>query len=163
MPSSFVPLAVWLRPTIEQEVPALAEPSAVEEAPAAEPADQTDAELVLDICARVRRFRAMLDDALEHCVQELLREIAVDVVGRELQSAPADIDAIVRRARERCSQSPPLAVRVHPSQAQLLRLDVPVLADPRLRSEDVMIDVHAGSIDATLGVRIERLLEEFDR
>lgn len=159
MRDGFVPLAAWLRPSETDENPVAPPERPNEDFPNE---DRPDEELMFEVGARVRRFRAMLDDALERSLQELLREIAVVVVGRELHSAPADLEAIVRRARERCALEQPLAVRVHPSQASSLRLDVPVIADPQLRSDDVMIDLRSGSIDASLGARIECLLAAYD-
>jgi flagellar biosynthesis/type III secretory pathway protein FliH len=156
----FVTLGAWLNreepllipagDEVEAFVPQ--EPTLVEPSP--------DDELIADVCARVRRFRAMLDDALDRTLADLLREIAVDVVGRELLLAPADLAAIVRRARDRCAEIP-VAVRVHPSQQLLGDFDVPVLPDPLLRSGDVQIELRSGSIDARLGVRIEQMLVRF--
>src|SRR5262249_54347716 len=48
-----------------------------------------------------RTFGAMLAERLDAAVQHLLREIACEVLGRELLLAPVDVDAIVRRLRER--------------------------------------------------------------
>jgi flagellar biosynthesis/type III secretory pathway protein FliH len=156
----FVTLAAWLRGEEPPVIPASDEVEAVvhEEPPPLEPSP--DDELVADVCARVRRFRAMLDDALDRTLADLLREIAVDVVGRELLLAPADLAAIVRRACERCAEIP-VAVRVHPSQQPLCDFDVPVLPDPLLRNGDVQIELRSGSIDARLGVRIEQMLVQF--
>jgi flagellar biosynthesis/type III secretory pathway protein FliH len=154
----FVTLATWLR----KDAPVIArieeEPVVQEVHDESAPCEaQPDDELVADVCERVRRFRAMLADALDRSLAELLREIAIDVVGRELLLAPADLEAIVRRARERCAEIP-IAVRVHPAQHRLCDFGVPALADPSLRSDDVQIDLRSGSIDARLGVRIEQML-----
>jgi flagellar biosynthesis/type III secretory pathway protein FliH len=160
----FVTLAAWLR----KDAPVVAleeeEETAVQEVHD-EPVrcvTQPDDELIADVCERVRRFRAMLADALDRSLAELLREIAIDVVGRELLLAPADLEAIVRCARERCAEIP-LAVRVHPAQQRLYYFDVPVLPDPSLRSDDVQIELRSGSIDARLGVRIEQMLARVAR
>jgi flagellar biosynthesis/type III secretory pathway protein FliH len=42
-----------------------------------------------------------------------------------------------------------------------VQFDLPVIADPRLRSDDVRIELHSGSIDARLGVRIEQVLAAY--
>ena len=152
----FMTFAAWLRkdpPVIIVEQETLVEDPQGEPEPSEMPPDE---QLVADVCERLRRFRAMLADALDRSLTELLREIAIDVVGRELLLAPADIEAIVRRARERCGEIP-VAVRVHPSQ-RLHDFDVPVLPDASLRSDDVQIELRSGSIDARLGVRIEQML-----
>jgi flagellar biosynthesis/type III secretory pathway protein FliH len=160
----FVTLAAWLRKdapviTIIEEEPAVQE---VQDEPVPCETPSEDDELVADVCERVRRFRAMLADALDRSLTDLLREIAIEVIARELLLAPADLEAIVRRARERCAEIP-LAVRVHPSQQRLYDFDVPVLSDPLLRSDDVQIELRSGSIDARLGVRIEQMLARVAR
>lgn len=158
----FLTLAAWLRknaPVITREEEAAAQEVRDEPAPCE---TQPDDELIADVCERVRRFRAMLADALDRSLGELLREIAIDVVGRELLLAPADLETIVRRARERCAEIP-VAVRMHPSQQRLYDLGVPALPDPSLRSDDVQIELRSGSIDARLGVRIEQMLARVTR
>lgn len=154
----FVALAAWLRKEapaiIVEEEPLVFQDVQDEPVPYKTPLDD---ELVADVCAHVRRFRAMLAEALDRSLADLLREIAIDVVGRELLLAPVDLEAIVRRARERCAEIP-VAVRVHPAQQRLHDFDVPVLLDPSLRSDDVQIELRSGSIDARLGVRIEQML-----
>ncbi len=154
----FVPLALWLR----NDAPVIAiiqEESVVQEAQDEPVPCETrpDDELIADVCERVRRFRAMLADALDRSLAELLREIAIEVVGRELLLSPSDLEAIVQRARERCTEIP-VAVRVHPSQLRLCDFGVPALPDPSLRSDDVQIALRSGSIDARLDVRIEQML-----
>ena len=156
----FVTLHAWLHPEPADVPPP--EPEAPPEPASPEPASpepaSPDEELLADVCSRVRRFRAMLADALDRALADLVREVAVEVIGRELVCAPADLQRIVARALERVAPDLPLAVHVHPSQLELVQLDVPVIADPGLRSDDVRIDLRSGSIDARLGVRIERML-----
>ncbi len=161
MPDGFVPLRQWFldgRTPIEPSVEMQTEPEVPgdrEPASAAMPDDLED-----DVCARVRRFRAMLDDALDRTLSMLLREIAIDIVGRELQLAPADISRIVEEARKRhVFAEPPVAVRVHPRDLAQCTLDVPVVGDLQLRPGDAEIQLRSGSIDARLGVRLERLFE----
>jgi len=155
----FVTLAAWLRPPAPHiESPAEAD------APPAEPPPQPvacDESAVAEALSYVRRFRAMLADALDRALADLLRDISADVVGRELHCAPADLQRIVQRALERAASAEPLAVRVHPSQVELVQLDVPVVGDARLRPDDVRIELRSGTIDASLGVRIEQILASY--
>jgi flagellar biosynthesis/type III secretory pathway protein FliH len=154
----FVTLAAWLRPVPAPEEPAQ-EPE--EELTASPPEVSPEEEAIADVLSGVRRFRAMLADALDRALLDLLRDIAVEVVGRELAYGAADLQSIVARALERAAPERPLAVYVHPTQRDLVQLDVPVIGDPQLRSDDVRIELHSGSIDARLGVRIEQVLAAF--
>ncbi|HTV91110.1 MAG TPA: FliH/SctL family protein [Verrucomicrobiae bacterium] len=155
----FIALAAWLRP----QAPATDARTCVDETELEPPPVPVpfEEEAIADVVSRARRFRAMLADALDRTLNDLLRDIAAEVVGRELHAAPADLQRIVQRALERAAHELPVAVRVHPSQLGLLRLDVPVVADANLRSNDACIDVRSGTIDATLGVRIEHVLAAY--
>jgi flagellar biosynthesis/type III secretory pathway protein FliH len=158
MPDGFITLVQWLR---ADAPPVLAcEPEVAIEIPDDAPCEPAAYEtLVADVCARVRRFRASLTEALDRSLADLLRDIAAEVIGRELQLAPSDLAAIVRRALERCVPDEVLAVHVHPAQIDACRLDVPVVPDSQLRRDDATIALRSGSIDVRLGVRLERLLE----
>ncbi len=110
--------------------------------------------------SEVRRFHAALADALDLALEGLLRDLACDVLARELSLAPADVAAIAARALARYANDSPLRIRVHPEE--LFRLDgfeVPVVADSELRRGDVAIDVRCGTIDAGLGARLQCALE----
>ncbi len=155
----FVPLAQWFAPLAAMDTATEEEP---EEAPTR--ADETPALPLIEHCdvdagAEVRRFRAALADALEYAVEELLRDIAASVLARELTIAPADVHAIVQQARERYQIDEPFAIRVHPAECAMLQ-DQPVRmkADPSLRRGDVVLEVACGTIDATLGARLDRVL-----
>lgn len=112
--------------------------------------------------AAVRRFRAALCDALDAALDELRRAIARDVLARELRLAPADVAAIAAGALERYAGERPLRLRVHPDDAAALATgDLNVVADAGLRRGDVAIDLHAGTIDATLGARLACVMEAF--
>ena len=114
---------------------------------------------VQELCSQIRRFRAALDDALEMRLEELLADIAAGVLARELELAPCAIRAIVDRGRSRMEEACPLRVRVHPSEvASFPDYDLPVAGDPSLRRGDAQIDLRAGTIDASLGVRLENVL-----
>ena len=65
----------------------------------------------------VRLFRARIAEAVECAVGTLCRDIAAEVVGRELQLAPPEIGAIVRRALERYAAEGVTRVRAHPEDA----------------------------------------------
>jgi flagellar biosynthesis/type III secretory pathway protein FliH len=152
--SDFVPLQIALRSPVKDTI--AGEPSPPPpEAPSLAPTEIETAAVLSEI----RRFRAAVADAFEYEVESLLRDVASDVLARELQLSPADVAAIVERARNRYAREGILAVRVHPCDAgALAHLDLDVLADPALRRGDVAIDLHSGTIDLSLGVRLAALL-----
>jgi seryl-tRNA synthetase len=106
----------------------------------------------------VRLFHASVIEGVEAAIETITGDIAAGVLGRELQLAPADIDAIVDRALQRYLADEPLRVRVHPDEAVGLSCGVPVVGDERLRYGDAVIELRCGSVDATLGVRFASVL-----
>lgn len=157
MHDEFVPLDAFLRPAA---VVAPREEDTSRPAPAlAEPVEPVHAEEFDDAYRAVRCFRAALADALDVAVAALLEDIAACVVARELRLAPADVAAIVARARERFAGEEPVAIRVHPDDAAAIaEVDVAIVADPALRRGDVNVVVKAGTIDASLGARLACVL-----
>jgi flagellar assembly protein FliH len=160
--AAFVPLDAFFRalhaPPAQASLPsdeesAVAPDGQAEVAPQSAPSDLEEA------CAAVRRFRAALADALDATLEALLRDIACDVLARELALAPADLASIVGSALERFAADAPVAVRAHPEEAGTLAgLDLKIVPDVNLRRGDVVIDVAFGSIDATLGARLDSVL-----
>jgi hypothetical protein len=104
-----------------------------------------------------RLFRARLADAFDDAVARLVRELAADVLARELRLAPCEIAALVRRVLQR---APVIRVRVAPADVGFVR-GVPVLADPALAVGDAIIELGRGELDARLGVRLAAVLEAF--
>jgi flagellar biosynthesis/type III secretory pathway protein FliH len=115
-----------------------------------------------ELAADVRRFRAGLLDAFDVVRERLLREVASEVLARELHLKPADIGVVVSQALERLDS--PLTVRVSPSDADALAAcDIRVIPDASLRSGDAVFDVRDGTIDVSLGVRLDRVLRGLAR
>lgn len=110
-----------------------------------------------DVASQMRRFRAALYDAFAAVRERMLRDIACEVVGRELQLAPAEVEAIALRA---CAQiEAPLGVRVHPLDAAAFeQWTCDLETDASLHRGDVVLRVRDGAIDAALGVRLEGVL-----
>lgn len=151
MPEGFRPLSALLR----------------EPTPACEPPDAAEAEdeevlrAQSDALREARLFRAAIVQRAGVCVETLLREIAADVLGRELRAAPAQIDAIVQNAIARCIAEEPLRVRVHPADAHKLGCGIPAAADDTLYQGDAVVEVRDGEIDLSLGVRLAAVLRGF--
>jgi len=123
----------------------------------------------VDVVAAVREarlFRARLADAFDDAAARLLRELASDVLARELRLAPCDVAAIVRRIGER---APIVRVRVAVCDAPALAAvsfsreygAVVVVEDPALAGGDAVVELAGGALDARLGVRLAVVLEAF--
>lgn len=147
MPEEFRSLAQMLAPPCE--------------APPLEIAvEDESAEAEAALLREVRLFRANVAERVDAAVETLLRDIACDVLARELRIGPAEIDAIVLRALERYFSEEPLRVHVHPADAPRVTCDIPVIADETLREGDAVIELRDGAIDASLGVRLDAVLRE---
>ncbi|MDQ2864651.1 MAG: flagellar assembly protein FliH [Candidatus Eremiobacteraeota bacterium] len=163
MAEGFVPFATWfgVAPVCGDQ-PVIAEAELVDvmidETLACDTmVDEPDA--IDEVLADVRRFRAAVADALQVAVCDLLQEIAIDVVARELQLAPVDVRAVVERARQRYDAETVLAIRVNPHDRAALGGEYAnVVDDTTLRRGDVVLEVRSGTIDASLGVRLDRAI-----
>jgi Flagellar assembly protein FliH len=131
-------------------------PNAFSCAPASD--DMPARDDMLKIALRdARSFRARLNDALDHAAARLMRELAADVLMRELRLAPCDLTALVERVRDR---APVVRVRVAPADVGRLR-GIPVVSDPALDAGDAIVELAGGALDARLGVRLAAVLEAF--
>ena len=148
-PDGFRSLAELLREPRETPPAAHSEPC---EAPEAREDDPVAA------AREVRLFMAHVAEAIESAAEMLRNDIAAEIVGRELQLAPADIQAIVDRAIARYASEAPVRVRVHPGDLDALDGEIPAVADTQLRRGDAVLEVGGGAIDATLGVRLDSVL-----
>jgi flagellar biosynthesis/type III secretory pathway protein FliH len=108
----------------------------------------------------LRRFRAAVSDAVDVAVGSVLCDIAAEVLARELELAPANLEAIVARACARHASEGVVCVRVHPDEAaQLREAGVDVIADSAVRRGDVLLHVRSGTIDVSLGARLAGVLD----
>ena len=158
MREGFLSISEWLRPAASEII--LPEIIAECDQPIDEPQiDGSTGNAIEQTASEVRRFRAALVDALDVSVEELLNDIACDVVCRELQIAPIDVRAIVDRAKERFFLEDPVSIHVHPDDfAAIKDWDVNVICDSNLRRGDVVMNVRKGTIDASLGARLESII-----
>ena len=161
MSEGFIPLARFLSPPPAEPV-ALSLPQNPAAGESLEPFAQP-AESFTEYAATfgaVRRFRAALADALDVAVQQLLAEIAENVLARELTLAGADVAAVVAKTRERFSNEGVLRVRVHPRDRNALRgLEIDAVVDESLAPGDVMAELRSGTIDLRLRTRLENALD----
>lgn len=145
----------------EMLIRSAAPPVAPEEVPApvAAPEAHADGAAVARSAAlrEARLFRARLADALDEALARLLREVAADVVARELQLAPCDVARIVERAQR---SAPVVAVRLAAADAARVT-QLPVVIDDALHPGDAVLEVAGGTVDARLGVRLAHVLDAF--
>ncbi|MBV9233716.1 MAG: hypothetical protein JO030_06720 [Candidatus Eremiobacteraeota bacterium] len=151
MVDQFVPLWDVLRPT-PPVVPNAEDATPPEEAIVAQIQDD-------DTLSRVRRFRAGLADALDAAVHSLLREIAHDVLGRELLLAPPDVVAIVRAALDRHAGASVITIHAHGDDMPILRdAGMECAQDAALHRGDVVLRLRSGTIDLRMSARMDALL-----
>lgn len=148
----FVSLAELLLPNAPEAVVPEAQPQPV----AVERVESASPDLVSALRA-ARLFRAQLTDALTEAFGTLLRDLAADVLARELRLAPCDLEALLQRVAER---APIVRVRVAPSDVVRIA-GVSVEADAGLDPGDAIVELAGGAIDARLGVRLATVLEAF--
>ncbi len=84
----------------------------------------------------------------------LLEALARDVLARELELSPVDLERLVRAGLARFSGHEPLALRVSASDAASLSVDIPVTIDPALGAGDLVIELRDGVADARFAVRL---------
>ena len=107
-----------------------------------------------------RRFSAAVRDAADVSVRSLLCDIAAEVLARELQLAPANLQAIVAAAYARHENEGVLVARVHPDEVGALAGSaLEVVADCALRRGDAVLQVRSGTIDVSLGARLADVLD----
>jgi flagellar biosynthesis/type III secretory pathway protein FliH len=148
--SGFVPLVQLLRPAEIQGAPAelASDESEATVAPSVEEIEKT--------LRTARRFRAALADALDSALESLLRAIAQEVLGRELQLAPAEILSIARAALESFRNDQVLRIRGNPRDLGTLdSLAYDAVADQTLEPGEIRIELRSGTIHLTLDARIE--------
>ena len=152
MGEEFVPLAEFLRPL--QSPPASGPPatSGLESSTIADAQDP-------DVLSRVRRFHAGLADALDIAVPAMLREIAHEVLGRELHLAPCDLASIVRSTLARHAGERVVTIHANPGDVPALRsAGIDCAEDPALERGDVVVCLRSGTIDLRMNARLDAIL-----
>lgn len=120
------------------------------------PAPDVAPEPVRDIAEVVRDarlFRARIAEAVEDAAAGILRRIADDVLCRELQLAPCDIEAIVKACVAQLAGRQGLRIFVHPDDAHAVR-SFEAERDATLERGDVRLELAYGSVRSTLQFRL---------
>jgi hypothetical protein len=150
----FVPLEELLRPRPAVEI--VIEPPAPINVEATDFAPPRAARDITEALRAARLFHATLGDALTAACTRLLRDVAADVLARELRLAPVDIAAIIGRVISECPDEP-VRVRVAPCDVHVA-CGLPVIADETLQAGDAIVEFVHGTVDARLGVRLADVL-----
>lgn len=104
-----------------------------------------------------RLFRARLAEAFDDALARMLRDLAADVLVRELRLAPCDLVALIGRIVQRAP-----FVRLRIAAGERVRdFGLPWLVDPTLEAGDAIVELSGGALDLRLGVRLAAVLERF--
>jgi hypothetical protein len=104
-----------------------------------------------------RLFRAALADAFDLLADSLAHRLAQEVLGRELQLAPVDLQEIAARVFDRAMGAEPLRLRVSAADAAVA-VELPVVIDGALAAGDAILECRSGGIDARLTVRLAQVV-----
>ncbi len=160
MSDGFIPLAAFLSPPPKEPAPpSVLAPDAAEDSVTSLRGSSDPSTEYAAAFGAVRRFRAAVADALEVAVQQLLAEIAENVLARELELGSADVGAIVAKTRERVKEEKIVAVRIHPRDREALgELAVDAVLDDTLVPGDIVAELRSGTIDLRLRARLDKAL-----
>lgn len=123
-----------------------------------EPLQNQVGQILSESINEVMRLRARAAEAFERKAEEMLADLAMAVLGRELRSERADLAAIVAQMRARLGEESAVIIRIAPEEAHLV--DGPVKPDESLGYGDLVFEVEDGELDLRLGTRIAAVLRE---
>jgi flagellar biosynthesis/type III secretory pathway protein FliH len=123
-----------------------------------EPLQNQVGQILSESINEVMRLRARAAEAFERKAEEMLADLAMAVLGRELRSERADLAAIVAQMRARLGEESPVIIRIAPEEAHLV--EGPVKPDESLAYGDLVFEVEDGELDLRLGTRIAAVLRE---
>jgi flagellar assembly protein FliH len=117
--------------------------------------------------------RSVLLKELEREIASLAMEIAEKLMLQELKVNPETIITVVRRVIERASDRKSLRIRISPDDCSILQerreellagivelKHFDLVSDSSLRPGDCIVETKAGTIDARLDRRVERVREQ---
>ena len=111
-----------------------------------------------DVVHELALMRLAAMEAFEGLAHRALRLLASDVLFRELALAPADVEALAKRAVERFAEHAPVAIAISAADAERVRLPLPVRVDPALCAGDLVVDVCDGAFESHFSFRLEDAL-----
>jgi flagellar biosynthesis/type III secretory pathway protein FliH len=123
-----------------------------------EPLQNQVGQILSESINEVMRLRARAAEAFERKAEDMLADLAMAVLGRELRSERADLAAIIAQMRARLGEESPVIIRIAPEEAHLV--EGPVKPDESLAYGDLVFEVEDGELDLRLGTRIAAVLRE---
>ncbi len=106
-------------------------------------------------CARRDSFARASPTRSTRALARLVRELATDVLARELRLSPCDLAALARRI----AQTRPSSAFAWRPKMRRATVDLPTVVDRALRPGDAIVELSGGELDARLGVRLATVLE----
>jgi len=116
-----------------------------------------------DLVHELALLRLAALEAFERGTETLLRSLADDVLGRELELGPAAIETLAKRALGTFADHEPVALAISPADAERVRVPLPVRIDPALAAGDLIVDVRDGAFESHFAFRLEAALERAQR
>lgn len=116
-----------------------------------------------DVVHELALLRLAALEAFERGTERLLRALADDVLARELELAPSEIEALAKAALATFADHEPVAIAVSAVDAERVRTPLPVRVDPALVSGDLVVDVRDGAFESHFAFRLEAALERARR
>jgi hypothetical protein len=157
MPDGFISLGDWVR---EMRAHAPLPPPDAPEASDPELAVPEQTAEIASFAEEIALLRLRVVESFERSRERLLRRFAEEVLVREQQLLPADIEAIARKALIAFAEESPVALAVAPAEAACLRADIPVRADAALQPGDIIVDIADGRFESPLRLRVARIIQE---
>jgi hypothetical protein len=112
-----------------------------------------------EYAGELRRAIAAARELIERGAREVLAALAHDVLGRELQLSPVDLDAFVASALVAYGAARPVALRVAPG-TPLADGVLPVRPDAALERGDLVLETPDGEIDLRIATRLRALVRD---
>jgi hypothetical protein len=118
------------------------------------------AAVLATFASEIVRLRAKAAELVENEAESLLQMIASQVLVRELELAPVDVNTLLARIREEWNGSHPLRFRVAEADFERLgALGASLDVDPSLQPGDLQVELGDGLLDLRLGTRLAAVLE----
>lgn len=104
-------------------------------------------------------MRLAAHEAFERSRVSLLASLAEGVLGRELELAPAELEALVARVVDASRELEPVSLVLSPFDAQRVRTPLRTRVDPSLDPGDFIVELRDGALESPVSFRLRAVLE----